>query len=75
MTPLERIRLEKAAANCGFERMPEPTEDGVLVSKALSAKACEQLGVSRQWAVERLTNSHHGYLGHHRKQAFQNLIS
>lgn len=30
MTPLERIRLEKAAADCGFERTPEPTDDGAL---------------------------------------------
>lgn len=29
MTPTERIRLEKAAADCGFERTPEP-EDGAL---------------------------------------------
>lgn len=44
---------------------------GVLVSRALSAKACEQLAVSRQWAVQRLTASHHAYLAHHRQNVFR----
>lgn len=30
MSPLERIRLEKAAVDCGFERTPVLTEDGAL---------------------------------------------
>jgi hypothetical protein len=34
MTPLERIRLEKAAADCGFERTPELTDDGALALRS-----------------------------------------
>jgi len=34
MTPLERIRLEKAAADCGFERTPELTDDGGLALRS-----------------------------------------
>lgn len=30
MSPLERIRLEKAAVDCGFERTPVLTADGAL---------------------------------------------
>ncbi|CAJ8262718.1 HNH nuclease [Burkholderia pseudomallei] len=30
MTPLERLRVEKAAADCGFERTPIPLSDGGL---------------------------------------------
>lgn len=30
MAPLQRIRLEKAAADCGFERLPVLTVDGFL---------------------------------------------
>lgn len=44
---------------------------GVLVSKALSDKACEQLGVLRQWVVQRLTGGHRAYLDHHRQQVFR----
>lgn len=44
---------------------------GVMVSKALSAKACEQVGISRQWAVQRLTSGHRDYLNHHRQQVFR----
>ncbi|MCU0755894.1 MAG: HNH endonuclease [Xanthomonadales bacterium] len=40
MTPTERIRLEKAAADCGFERTPE-LEDGAL--RLRSAKFPESL--------------------------------
>lgn len=34
LTPLERIRLEKAAADCGFERTPELAEDGGLMLRS-----------------------------------------
>ncbi|MFS2204077.1 HNH endonuclease [Variovorax sp. Varisp36] len=30
MTPLDRLRLEKAGADCGFEMTPRLTDDGVL---------------------------------------------
>jgi len=48
---------------------------GVLVSKALSTKACEQLGISRQWAVQRLTSGHHDYLNLHRQHVFRGGVS
>lgn len=34
MTPTERIRLEKAAADCGFERTPVLEDDGLLLRSA-----------------------------------------
>lgn len=34
MSLLERARLEKAAADCGFERSPEVSDDGVLVFRS-----------------------------------------
>lgn len=34
MSSLQRIRLEKAVADCGFERTPELTEDGALVLRS-----------------------------------------
>lgn len=34
MTPLERLRLEKAAADCGFERTPMPLNDGGMVLRS-----------------------------------------
>lgn len=36
MTPLERIRLEKAAVDCGFERMPVQTAAGFLELRSAS---------------------------------------
>lgn len=47
----------------------------VVVSKALSTKACEQLGVNRQWTVHRLTAGHHAYLVHHRQHEFRGGIA
>jgi len=34
MNPLERLRLEKAAADCGFERTPVPQPDGLELRSA-----------------------------------------
>lgn len=34
MTPLERLRLEKAAADCGFERTPALQDDGGLALRS-----------------------------------------
>jgi putative restriction endonuclease len=34
MTPFERLRVEKAAADCGFEMSPQPVEGGLLLRSA-----------------------------------------
>ena len=34
MNPLERLRLEKAAADCGFEMTPVPRPDGLELRSA-----------------------------------------
>ena len=44
---------------------------GVLLTKSLGSKACEQLGINRQWAVQRLTGGHFAYLAHHRLHEFR----
>ena len=49
MNPLERIRLEKAAADCGFERTAILNQDGVLELR--SAQFPEIVCLSSQGAV------------------------
>jgi putative restriction endonuclease len=34
MTPFERLRVEKAAADCGFEMSPQPVEGGLQLRSA-----------------------------------------
>lgn len=41
MTPLERIRIEKAAVDCGFERTPVLNDQGVLLLR--SAQFAEEI--------------------------------
>ncbi len=46
-------------------------QGGVLVSKALSAAAFAQLGVSREWSIQGLKTGHMAYLAHHREFEFR----
>ena len=49
MNPLERIRLEKAAADCGFERTAILNQDGALELR--SAQFPEVVCLSSEGAV------------------------
>lgn len=47
MTPLEPIRIEKAAADCGFEREAAPNEQGQLELRSATFPEVVSVQVSK----------------------------